>query len=33
MFEAEDHSDTLQRLSFFQEENILLNGAIQAMVT
>jgi len=29
MFEAKDHSDTLQQLSLFQEENILLNGAIQ----
>ena len=29
MFEAEDHSDTIQQLSLFQEENILLNGAIQ----
>jgi len=29
MFEAEDHSDTIQQLSLFLEENILLNGAIQ----
>ena len=29
MFEAEDHSDTMKQLSLFQEENILLNGAIQ----
>lgn len=29
MFEAEDPSDTIQQLSLFQEENILLNGAIQ----
>jgi tetratricopeptide (TPR) repeat protein len=29
MFEAEDHSDTVKQLSLFQEENILLNGAIQ----
>lgn len=29
MFEAEDHSDTIKQLSLFQEEHILLNGAIQ----
>jgi tetratricopeptide (TPR) repeat protein len=29
MFEAEYHPDTIQQLSLFQEENILLNGAIQ----
>jgi len=27
--EAEDHSDSIQQLSLFQEENILLNSAIQ----
>ena len=29
MFEMKDHSDTIQQLSLFQAENILLNGAIQ----
>lgn len=28
MFEVEDHSDTIQQLSLFQEEKVLLNGAI-----
>ncbi len=29
MFEAEDHSDTIKQLSLFQDEQILLNGAVQ----
>lgn len=32
MVEAEDHSDTIQQLSLFQEENILLNSSIQDLL-
>jgi hypothetical protein len=29
MLEAENHPDAIQQLSLFQDENVLLNGAIQ----